>query len=564
MHQGEPSASPPLIQLSGLAPSWTETHVRLVCAIFGGAAVVRLSEGNAGNSERVAQVLLKNVRPENIAKAMFQLNNAVVGDDLLLEECTLSCSVVANDHLHQQINANAGKFASNAAASNALALHNIANSKSNHVDTSTVAEKKKMHMGRFIQQQDMLLQKINDLGQQQSASLEEQASERRALSELLSLLRPMSLSGLPRAASPEDSNHVPKPLPGPMMSETKVAPADDLSRSNNNEHSLDSEGDVTVDEREPEFSVWHFLTHKNQTSIVSVILLLMYMSAGVGFFVGFEDWPVGNTLYFAVVCLTTVGYGDYLPTTDRAKLFTCFYVIFGLVIAACAVSNIADTLTAWATQQMKFERQECLFERNKHKKLKRRRAFLKDLCYFVFVLAVGMNFFANAKDWEVEDPDGNKWINSLYLSVITLTTIGFGDLTPTSDHEKAFTVVYMVIGIPVFGTCLNAFTNFFFGDQKDQIKLTLIQGGATPDNFNRMLKFRQKLNAELGCWYDPSHKRIDRFQFLACVLIQNGLLDMDHIKRAMRNFEQMDTVRDGFITMEDVDKHYRKKLSSEF
>ena len=37
-----------------------------------------------------------------------------------------------------------------------------------------------------------------------------------------------------------------------------------------------------------------------------------------------------DAIYFCVVTLGTVGYGDITPTTDVGKIFTVFYIIFGL------------------------------------------------------------------------------------------------------------------------------------------------------------------------------------------------------------------------------------------
>jgi hypothetical protein len=358
----------------------------------------------------------------------------------------------------------------------------------------------------------------------------------------------------------------------PPISSTKVAPADYSTVAYSSTYATDepvkhvvahhhhANDDTMLDEEKP-FSLWRFLIHGNRTSLVSLILLLVYFAGGICFFVLLEGWAVGDTIYFAVVVMTTVGYGDFAPTTDHAKLFTCLYVLCGLIIDACAVSNIADAFTAWAAAQMREHSEKCMFEHNKFKNKKRRKAFLYDMGYFAFMLLLGMTFLANVMDFPGQDIEGNVWINSLYLSVITLTTVGFGDIPISTDVEKAMVVLYMLVGIPVFANFLQAFTSFVFGGEKDKIKLHLIQGGASPENFNQLLKFRDALNQEIGCPYDAKEKKIDRFHFLACVLVQNGLLEKLHIKRIMHSFDRMDTVEDGFITLHDVERHFSRETA---
>ena len=38
-------------------------------------------------------------------------------------------------------------------------------------------------------------------------------------------------------------------------------------------------------------------------------------------------------------------------------------------------------------------------------------------------------------------------IEAFYFSVTVLTTVGFGDLHPTSDASRLFTAMYMLLGI---------------------------------------------------------------------------------------------------------------------
>lgn len=59
----------------------------------------------------------------------------------------------------------------------------------------------------------------------------------------------------------------------------------------------------------------------------------------------------------------------------------------------------------------------------------------------IFMLAGGTLFYSRVEGWDV--------IDSLYFSVITLTTVGYGDLHPTTPVSKIFTVIYIFIGIGI-------------------------------------------------------------------------------------------------------------------
>ncbi|MBO6517698.1 MAG: two pore domain potassium channel family protein [Bacteroidia bacterium] len=52
--------------------------------------------------------------------------------------------------------------------------------------------------------------------------------------------------------------------------------------------------------------------------------------------------------------------------------------------------------------------------------------------------------------------EGWSWIDSVYFSVITLTTIGYGDFYPTTDGGKLFTIIYILLGIGIILSFINA------------------------------------------------------------------------------------------------------------
>ncbi len=45
--------------------------------------------------------------------------------------------------------------------------------------------------------------------------------------------------------------------------------------------------------------------------------------------------------------------------------------------------------------------------------------------------------------------EGWGWIDSLYFTVITLTTVGYGDLTPSRPFTKILVVVLVLLGIGI-------------------------------------------------------------------------------------------------------------------
>ena len=65
------------------------------------------------------------------------------------------------------------------------------------------------------------------------------------------------------------------------------------------------------------------------------------------------------------------------------------------------------------------------------------------LIILLTTLLVGATYFY----WHVE---GWSVIDSLYFSVMTTSTIGYGDLVPTTTLSKLFTIMYAILSIGVF------------------------------------------------------------------------------------------------------------------
>lgn len=65
--------------------------------------------------------------------------------------------------------------------------------------------------------------------------------------------------------------------------------------------------------------------------------------------------------------------------------------------------------------------------------------------------------------------EGWRYIDAFYFSVVTLTTIGFGDLHPVTDAGKLFTVAYIILGVAVILQFINTLQNHY-KDSRDTYK----------------------------------------------------------------------------------------------
>jgi voltage-gated potassium channel len=84
-------------------------------------------------------------------------------------------------------------------------------------------------------------------------------------------------------------------------------------------------------------SVWRDPETKALPVVVGLLLL-----TGTIFYWSVEDWTLIQALYFSVVTLATVGYGDLTPTSDYSRIFTIIYIFIGLGVLVAFLSSIAQ------------------------------------------------------------------------------------------------------------------------------------------------------------------------------------------------------------------------------
>nr|WP_314263371.1 NAD-binding protein [uncultured Moellerella sp.] len=91
----------------------------------------------------------------------------------------------------------------------------------------------------------------------------------------------------------------------------------------------------------------HSLTSAGFVAVICIIALLIYSIFGT-LYIGSEFDPivkdVTSAFYFALVCMTTVGFGDIVPVSAEARVFTLTVIILGITIFTTSVVYVVGVL----------------------------------------------------------------------------------------------------------------------------------------------------------------------------------------------------------------------------
>ena len=84
---------------------------------------------------------------------------------------------------------------------------------------------------------------------------------------------------------------------------------------------------------------------------ILALAALTLIAVGATVYVLLEHWTPLQAVYFCVVTLATVGYGDFHPTTELGQLFTVIYIVVGVGIIVAFITELgkhrrADGLVA--------------------------------------------------------------------------------------------------------------------------------------------------------------------------------------------------------------------------
>ncbi|MCL7043163.1 hypothetical protein MKW94_028110 [Papaver nudicaule] len=195
----------------------------------------------------------------------------------------------------------------------------------------------------------------------------------------------------------------------------------------------------------------------------ALILLIIYLIAGVAIysfnkekFSVIETHPVVDALYFCVVTMSTIGYGDITPLTHATKVFACVFVLIGFgfidilltglvnhaldlqetLFLATSHVNLGSRPPTDASRNSRFSVRNYIFDIEKGRMRIRMKV---GLAIGVVILCIGVGALVLHF---VEKLDV---VDSIYLSVMSVTTVGYGDKAFKTLQGRLFALLWLLV-----------------------------------------------------------------------------------------------------------------------
>ena len=86
------------------------------------------------------------------------------------------------------------------------------------------------------------------------------------------------------------------------------------------------------------------LTRKQRSLVIIVILLLVWIAVGGAINSVLIGLDFIDGIYFTVVVIETIGFGDITPSSTGAKIFTVFHAVTGILLLALTIGICRNTV----------------------------------------------------------------------------------------------------------------------------------------------------------------------------------------------------------------------------
>ncbi|KAK4363918.1 hypothetical protein RND71_015278 [Anisodus tanguticus] len=273
-----------------------------------------------------------------------------------------------------------------------------------------------------------------------------------------------------------------------------------------------------------------------------ILYLVIYVAIGTTCFYFVQNQIEGkkvngvlDSVYFCVVTMTTVGYGDLVPHSTTAKLLASFFVFSGMALVGMVLSKGADYLV---------EKQETLLIKAMHMRDKAgpsdileeietnkvRYKFIVTTASLVVLIVVGTVFLAKVEKLST--------IDAFYCVCSTITTLGYGDKSFSTKAGRVFAIFWILTST----VCVAQFFLYVaeFNTEKKQKELV------------KWVLTRRMTNVDLEEADLDNDGIVGAAEFVVYKLKEMGKINQEDVSLLLDEFESLDIDQSGTLSATDL------------
>jgi potassium channel subfamily K len=318
------------------------------------------------------------------------------------------------------------------------------------------------------------------------------------------------------------------------------------------------DGSLPADEQDIPSLTSEFAPSEADMNVLKLCLIYtsIYMGISViAFSFVFEKWTIIDSLYFAVSTFTTCGYGNLTPTTPAGQVFTIFFAIYGVIILGVFIGVVGHSISEAQTsalRKLKKGRQEeileTLFTEDESQRKESDELIREGLLYdhaslmydikrvvmaeipAILLVAVAALVLGYREQWPI--------ISTLYFCVMSATTTGFGDYTPTTQIDKVYCIFFLPLAVAVFGEILGRIAGVYIQRKVHRAEIKFLHRSVTRCDLGRMDANKDGM--------------VDMEEFLTFMLVALQKVDRESIDDLKTIFRSLDKNGNGMLDKDDL------------
>eukprot|EP00435_Cladocopium_sp_Y103_P054712 s480_g17.t3 len=279
--------------------------------------------------------------------------------------------------------------------------------------------------------------------------------------------------------------------------------------------------------------------------LIALLTLVCYQGFAVIFFANVEGWTWDQSLYFGMVTMSTVGYGDLYPTLWYSQLVGILFILVGIVVVFGQIIDVVNLVIGPL-----FQKSRDLVERlvPAHYvditgngvpdfKVPRRRSIFYGKGLIGPILMLLLFQFISALIFVAVEPEWDLWTAWWYV-MVTASTVGYGDNSVNKENTGAliWASIHILLSVGLLAAIIGDLE--VLSEERQEL---LKQAACFEKCFQK--ETLQSLDM------DKSGK-LSKHEFVLSMLVKIGKLDPEKDLKVLKNmYDRMDVNKDGSIDL---------------